>query len=202
MSSVTSVKHLYWVKIRWLTWSLINIPFLCIQKALSCFCSVFRVIIHLRCEVPSYLFCSIWPNVSNSPFHWQQYIPISSHCLLHIWHMMSDDMLCCAWMLLLIVAVCWVLCTVGHRGLLQTVVPLTLASYWGAQHLSHNHMFIYKMILCIIPSYLSCLLTKKHKNPDLWSMDALQLFSPNYKITKLNWARKHLGFCHLMLGIT
>ncbi len=53
-----------WIEIRRWTWPLKNIQFLCLQVILSCFRSMFRLIIHLHCEAASYQFCSIWLNAS------------------------------------------------------------------------------------------------------------------------------------------
>ena len=78
------------VEVRWLTWPLKNITFLCLEKHLHWFCSLIWVIIHLYCEALSCHFWSIWLNLSRQYSHLhfrvQPATSISSHIInKHQW---------------------------------------------------------------------------------------------------------------------
>ena len=51
----------------------------------------------------------------------------------------------------------------------------------SARRLSHWYVFIYKIILGIGPSYLSCLLTRKNGSHNLRSLDTLQFVVPRVR---------------------
>lgn len=54
---------LCWGEIRWLTWPLRNMAFLCLLKLLVWYCSMHCFTIHLHCQPLSNQFCSILLNV-------------------------------------------------------------------------------------------------------------------------------------------
>ena len=57
---------------RWLTWPLRNILFLCFSKTLSFFCTMFRIFFHLHWASAVLLITAI------SLFHWQPKMPMST----------------------------------------------------------------------------------------------------------------------------
>lgn len=65
-----------------------------------------------------------------------------------------------------------------HHCVLYSMVNWTSLR---AQRLCHWYVFIYKTILGLIPSYLSCFLTKTQGSHNLRSMDVLQFVVPKVR---------------------
>ena len=58
-SVLSSVSKNAWIEYRWPAWPLKTITFLCLEKLVGCFHSMFCVINHLCCEALSHQFCSV-----------------------------------------------------------------------------------------------------------------------------------------------